>query len=73
MTTLKSSEIKFNKNGYEIRADILKMAKELMIEDFHAQFQSWKLFYRKDAPEFPELDKILETAEKMYAFVNKTK
>lgn len=74
-------EIKFNKNGYEIRSDILKLAKDLCIEDFHAKFRGWEVSVERDdktgqvvtsvgAPEFPGLEKVLETAEKMYNFVN---
>ena len=74
-------EVKFNKNGYEIRTDILDMAKGLVSEEFHSKFQGWEMTTAKDPktgklvttvgmPEFPGLDKVLETAEKMYAFVN---
>lgn len=76
-------EVKFNKNGYEIRADILGMAKDLIQSEFSAKFQGWELSAERDAqghvitkvgmPEFPGVDKILETAEKMYSFVNKSK
>jgi hypothetical protein len=79
--TPKLPEVKFNKNGYEIRADILKMAKELVADDFHAKWQGWEVSVKRDEktgqavtqfgmPEFPGLDKVLETAEKMYTFVN---
>lgn len=80
METPKLPEVKFNKNGYEIRTDILGMAKEMVTEDFQAKFAGWQLTASKDSkgqlvtavemPEFPGLDKVLETAEKMYAFVN---
>jgi len=79
-STVKLPEVKFNKNGYEIRSDILKMAKELVAEDFHMKFNGWELTAERDEkgfitskvamPQFPGLDKVLETAEKMYAFVN---
>ena len=79
--TPKLPEVKFNKNGYELRTDILDMAKGLVSEEFHAKFQGWEMSTAKDPnngklvttvgmPEFPGLDKVLETAEKMYAFVN---
>ena len=79
--TPKLPEVKFNKNGYEIRTDILDMAKGLVSEEFHAKFQGWEMSTARDEktgklvttvgmPEFPGLDKVLETAEKMYAFVN---
>jgi hypothetical protein len=82
--TLKLPEVKFNKNGYEIRTDILAMAKGLVTEDFHAKLQGWELTATRNEktgqlistiamPEFPGLDKILETAEKMYKFVENAK
>jgi hypothetical protein len=73
-------EIKFNKNGYEIRSDILSLANKLVIEEYKAKFAGWEVSQSKDeegkivtkvsAPEFPGLDKVLETAQKMYDFVN---
>jgi uncharacterized radical SAM superfamily Fe-S cluster-containing enzyme len=79
--TPKLPEVKFSKNGYEIRSDILEMAKSLVTEDFHVKFNGWQMTAAKDEktgqivskvemPEFPGLEKVLETAEKMYAFVN---
>ena len=79
--TPKLPEVKFNKNGYEIRTDILDMAKSLVTEDFHVKFNGWEMtavrdektgqiVSKVDMPEFPGLEKVLETAEKMYAFVN---
>ena len=79
--TPKLPEVKFNKNGYEIRTDILDMAKGLVSEEYHSKFRGWEMSVAKDEktgqvvtrvdmPEFPGLDKVLETAEKMYAFVN---
>jgi hypothetical protein len=79
--TPKLPEVRFNKNGYEIRSDILGMAKSLVQEDFQAKFAGWEMTATRDEktgqivntvtmPEFPGLDKVLETAERMYAFVN---
>ena len=79
--TPKLPEVKFNKNGYEIRSDILAMAKDLVQQDFAVKFQGWELTATRDEktgqivskvdmPEFPGMDKVLEAAEKMYAFVN---
>ncbi len=78
---MKLPEVKFNKNGYEIRTEILEMAKDLVSQDFHVKFNGWEMTATRDEktgqivskvdmPEFPGLDKVLETAEKMYAFVN---
>ena len=79
--TTKLPEVKFNKNGYEIRTDILGMAKDLISDDFHVKFHGWEMTAARDEktgqivttvdmPSHPGLEKVLETAEKMYAFVN---
>jgi hypothetical protein len=79
--TPKLPEVKFNKNGYELRTDILAMAKDAVQHEYQMKFQGWELSTKRDEktgqlvstvnmPEFPGLDKILETAEKMYGFVN---
>jgi hypothetical protein len=81
MTTSKLPDIKFSKNGYEIRSDVLAMAKDAVMQEYHAKFHGWEVSAKKDEktgelvssitmPEFPGLDKILEAAEKMYGFVN---
>ena len=82
--TPKLPEVKFNKNGYEIRSDILAMAKDLVQQDFQVKFAGWEMTAARDEktgqivtqvgmPEFPGLDRVLETAEKMYGFVNSSK
>jgi hypothetical protein len=79
--TPKVPEVKFNKNGYEIRTDILAMAKDMVANDFAFKFQGWEMTAQRDEktgqvvttvgmPEYPGLEKVLETAEKMYSFVN---
>ena len=79
----KLPEVKFNKNGYELRTDILAMAKDAVQHEYQMKFQGWELSAKRDEktgqlvstvnmPEFPGLDKILETAEKMYGFVNQS-
>ena len=79
--TPKLPEVKFNKNGYELRTDILAMAKDIVQQEYAMKFQGWELTAKRDEktgqlvstvtmPEFPGMDKILETAEKMYGFVN---
>ncbi len=78
----KMPEFTVNKNGYQLRTDILGMAKDLLSSDFGFKFQGWEMTAARDEktgqvvttvgmPEFPGLDKVLETAEKLYAFVNK--
>jgi len=78
---MKLPEVKFNKNGYEIRTEILGMAKDLVQTEYTMKFQGWEMSAKRDEkngqivttvgmPEFPGLDKVLETAQKMYDFVN---
>jgi hypothetical protein len=80
-TTPKLPEVKFNKNGYEIRTDILAMAKDQINNEFQVKFAGWQMTAAKDEktgqivstvqmPEYPGMDKVLEAAEKMYSFVN---
>ena len=78
---VKLPEVKFTKNGYEIRTDILEMAKDFVTAEYQSKFMGWEVSSKRDEktgqivstvamPEFPGLDKILEAAEKMYGFVN---
>jgi hypothetical protein len=57
------------------------MAKDLVAQDFQVKFQGWEMTAARDEktgqivskvemPQFPGLEKVLETAEKMYGFVN---
>jgi hypothetical protein len=52
-------------------------------QEYSSKFAGWELTAKRDEktgqlvstvtmPEFPGLDKILETAEKMYGFVNQS-
>ena len=77
----KLPEVKFNKNGYEIRTEVLAMAKDLVQNEYSTKFAGWEMSAKRDEktgqivtqvgmPQFPGLDKVLETAEKMYSFVN---
>lgn len=76
-------KVNASRNGYELRTDILGMAKNMVTDDFHAKFHGWEITSVRDQktsqivtkvgmPEYPGLDKVLETAERMYAFVNQT-
>ena len=70
-----------NKNGYEIRTDILAMAKELVMDEYHSSRSNWEQTAPRDStgrilesgPVPPGLDKVLETANLMYDFVNAPK
>lgn len=79
--TPKLPEVKFNKNGYEIRADVLAMAKDHVQNEFNVKMHGWEISAKRDPqtgelvssvamPEFPGMDKVLEAAEKFYGFVN---
>jgi hypothetical protein len=74
-------EVQFHKSGYQIRADVLAMAQDLVAQEFHVKFQGWEMTAKRDEktgqiitnvdmPQFPGMDKVLETAEKLYSFVN---
>jgi len=78
---VKLPEVKFNKNGYEIRTEILGMAKSMAEFEYSSKFAGWEMSAERDEktgqivtkvgmPEVPGLDKVLETAQKMYDFVN---
>lgn len=80
---VKLPEVKFNKNGYEIRSDILAMAKDLVAQEYTYKWQGWEMTAKRDdktgqivttvgMPEMPGIEKVLEAAEKMYSFVNQT-
>ena len=81
LDNMKTPEVKFNKNGYEIRADILALAKDQINNEFQVKFAGWQMSAQKDEktgqlvstvtmPEYPGMDKVLEAAEKFYSFVN---
>jgi len=78
---MKLPEVKFNKNGYEIRTEILGMARQLAEFEYTAKFQGWEMSTARDEktgqfvttvgmPQVPGLEQILQTAQKMYDFVN---
>ena len=78
----KNFDFKVNKskNGYEIRSDILGLAGQLALEEYKAKMAGWELECKKaetgeivtnvTMPEFPGLEQILDTAQKLYDFVN---
>jgi hypothetical protein len=72
-------QVSFNKNGYEIRAQMLEMAQQQMWNDYHAKWGAFSTSVSKDGrevvtkvemPTVPGVDQVLEAAEKFYAFVN---
>ena len=75
-------EVKFNKNGYEIRTQVLDMAKAYTEFEFSSKWmgfenstkrdpQTGQIISKVDMPEIPGVDKVLDTAEKFYDFINK--
>jgi hypothetical protein len=74
-------KVTFNKNGYEIRSEMLAMAQSQVWQDYQAKFAGWEQTVTRDAktgeiigsmsmPEVPGFEKVLEAAEKFYNFVN---
>jgi hypothetical protein len=77
-------KVSFNKNGYEIRTQVLELAKGFEEFQFGSKFTGWEHSVRRDAqtgevvttvamPSVPGVDQVLETAEKFYNFINKSK
>jgi hypothetical protein len=72
-------QVSFNKNGYEIRAQMLEMAQQQLWQDYQAKWGAFSTSIRKDGqdvvtkvemPKVPGVEQVLEAAEKFYAFVN---
>jgi len=69
-----------NKNGYEIRTQLLELAKEVEFEDYHAKVGEFETKVAREGdevvttvtmPVVPGTEQILESAQKFYDFVNK--
>ena len=67
-----------NKNGFEIRADILKLAQDHLQTEFSyasSQYENsitspeWKDI-KVQKPTYPSTQQVLKTAKEMYTFVN---
>jgi hypothetical protein len=80
--TPKVPEVKFNKNGYEIRAEVLSLAKDFTEYEFSSKWMGFENSVERDKetgqivntvnmPQVPGIDKVLENAEKFYEFINK--
>jgi hypothetical protein len=72
-------QVTFNKNGYEIRAQVLEMAQQQLWQDYHAKFGAFSTSISKDGdqvvtkvemPTAPGVDQVIAAAEKFYTFVN---
>ena len=77
-------KVQFNKNGYEIRTNVLDMAKNFTEFEFSQKWLGWEVTAKRDEksghiinkvdmPEIPGVDQVLETAERFYDFINNTK
>jgi hypothetical protein len=75
-------QINVNKNGYEIRTELLGMAKDQIWQDYHANFAGYETSIKKDGaevvttvemPEVPGAEAVIAAAEKFYNFVNQKK
>ena len=79
----KLPQVTLNKNGYEIRTELLGMAKEFVQNDYHAKWGQFEtsihtedneyLVTKVEMPTVPGVDQIMETAQKFYDFVNQKK
>lgn len=76
-------EVKFNKNGYEIRTQLLEMAQTQHWNDYQAKWGQFEMTVKKEGnevvtdikvPQIPGAEEIVKTAQMFYDFVNmKTK
>lgn len=70
-----------NKNAYEIRLDVLQMAKDLEMHNVYLRQEEIRLNHEKSSEylEYPEsvmatddlYNKILNTANKLYSFIER--
>ena len=72
-------KVKFNKSGFEIRAEMLELASSQMWQDYHAKLGAYETSVSKEDgevvtkvefPAAPTTESILDAAEKFYNFVN---
>ena len=77
-------KVQFNKNGYEIRTNVLDMAKQFTEFEYSSKWNGWEITSKRDEktgeivnkvgmPDIPGVDDVLETAEKFYNFINNSK
>lgn len=70
------------KSGYDIRTDILMMAKDIALKEYESEFRLYELYLTlgsrnsvfdntPNKPAFPPMTKILEIANSMNDFVGK--
>ena len=78
-------KVQFNKNGYEIRTQVLDMAKQFTEFEYSNKVEwlgnyiqtrstdTGEIVNKVGMPDIPGVDQVLETAEKFYDFINNTK
>jgi len=78
----KLPQVTINKNGYEIRTELLGMAKDFVTNDYYAKWGQFETSVKKEhdelvtkveMPQVPGVEQIMETAQKFYDFVNQKK
>ena len=76
-------KVQFNKNGYEIRTEVLDMAKAFTEFEYSNKWMGWEVSAKRDEktgqvlnkvdmPEIPGSKEVLETTEEFYKFVTGT-
>ena len=76
-------KVQFNKNGYEIRTEVLEMAKQFTEFEYSTAYNGWEITAQRDKetgqiinkvtmPDVPGVKEVLKTAEIFYNFVNGT-
>ncbi|NDB28195.1 hypothetical protein EB169_09670 [archaeon] len=70
-----------NKNPFEIRADMLKLAKDYMDQQYHMNVDFWRQQFdtnkataeefQKAIQEYYTMDDLMDKAKEMYSFVSK--
>ena len=74
-------KVQFNKNGYEIRTQVLDMAKQFTEFEYSSKWMGWEqtvsrdkepghIVNKIDMPNVPGVNQVLETAEAFYKFIN---
>jgi hypothetical protein len=78
----KFPQMNFNKNGYELRTEVLSLAVSSVWQDYHAKMGAYELSVTKEgnevvttvsAPAVPTLAEVMKAAEEYYKFVEGTK
>lgn len=76
-------KVSFNKTGYEIRTQVLDMAKGMAEFEYCSKVAQIEMTVKRDPntneiinsvvfPEIPGVEKVLEAAQKFYNFVNQS-